>query len=39
MQELAKMIANCKPSKGIQKQIKEIFPEINNEDITNSTLM
>jgi hypothetical protein len=39
MQELAKMIANCKPSKGIQKQIKEIFPEMESEDITNSTLM
>lgn len=39
MEELAKMIMRCKPSKKIQDQIHNMFPDIDKKDIDNMTLL
>jgi hypothetical protein len=39
MQQLAQMMASCKPSKKVQKQLKDLFPDIDHDSIDNSVLM
>lgn len=39
MRELAQMMANCKPPKDIAKITKEIFPDLEVDDITNKVVL
>ena len=39
MQDLARMMLQCKPSKKTQDQIKKIFPAIDKEFMNNMTLL
>lgn len=39
MKELAQLMARCKPTKKVQKQLKETFPDLDDDFLNNQVLL
>jgi hypothetical protein len=39
MKELAQMMGNCQPKPEIRKKVKELFPDLKGDEITNKVVM